>query len=51
VRLYAYQEQDAMLQFIIKRALLMIPTLLIVSLISFVIIQLPPGDFLTTYVS
>ena len=40
-----------MLQFIIKRLLLMVPTLLIVSLISFIIIQLPPGDFLTTYVA
>jgi peptide/nickel transport system permease protein len=40
-----------MLQFIIKRGLLMIPTLLIVSMISFIIIQLPPGDFLTTYVA
>jgi peptide/nickel transport system permease protein len=40
-----------MLQFIIKRVLLMMPTLLAVSIISFVIIQLPPGDFLTTYVA
>jgi peptide/nickel transport system permease protein len=38
-----------MLQFIMKRLLLMVPTLLIVSIISFIIIQLPPGDFLTTY--
>lgn len=29
----------------------MIPTLIAISIISFVIIQLPPGDFLTTYVS
>jgi peptide/nickel transport system permease protein len=30
---------------------MMIPTLIAISIISFVIIQLPPGDFLTTYVS
>jgi peptide/nickel transport system permease protein len=28
----------------------MIPTLFIISMITFVVIQLPPGDFLTTYV-
>ncbi len=34
--------------FVIRRLLLMVPTLLVISLISFAIIQLPPGDFLTT---
>jgi peptide/nickel transport system permease protein len=29
----------------------MIPTLFVISVISFVIIQLPPGDFLTSYVA
>ncbi len=29
----------------------MIPTLLAISLITFVIIQLPPGDYLTTYIA
>ncbi len=38
-----------MLQFILRRVLLMIPTLFAVSLLSFAIIQLPPGDFLTSY--
>lgn len=38
-----------MLKYIIRRLLLMIPTLLAISVISFVIIQLPPGDFVTTY--
>lgn len=38
-----------MFGYIIRRILLMIPTLFIVSIISFFIIQLPPGDFLTTY--
>jgi len=29
----------------------MIPTVVVISIISFVIIQLPPGDFITSYVS
>jgi peptide/nickel transport system permease protein len=40
-----------MLQFAIRRILYMIPTLIIVSILSFVIIQLPPGDYLTTVVT
>jgi peptide/nickel transport system permease protein len=40
-----------MIAYIIRRILLMIPTLIAISIISFIIIQLPPGDFLTTYVS
>jgi peptide/nickel transport system permease protein len=35
-----------MLAFIVRRVLLMIPTLFIVSVVSFTIIQLPPGDYL-----
>jgi len=38
-----------MLLFIIRRVLFMIPTLVAVSILSFMIIQLPPGDFLTSY--
>ncbi|HSR33643.1 MAG TPA: ABC transporter permease [Anaerolineae bacterium] len=38
-----------MLGYILRRILMMIPTLLIISILSFIIIQLPPGDFLTTY--
>lgn len=34
--------------FIIRRLLYMIPTLLAVSIVAFAIIQLPPGDYLTT---
>jgi peptide/nickel transport system permease protein len=37
-----------MLAYIVRRVLSMIPMLIIISFISFVIIQLPPGDFLTT---
>ncbi len=40
-----------MLFFIGRRLLLMIPTLLIISIIGFVIIQAPPGDFITSYVA
>lgn len=40
-----------MLAYLIRRLMIMIPTLVAISIISFVIIQLPPGDFLTTYVA
>ena len=39
-----------MLEFIVRRLLLLIPTVILISIISFVIIQLPPGDFLTSYI-
>jgi len=38
-----------MLLYIVRRIGLMIPTLVIISIISFIVIQLPPGDYLTTY--
>jgi peptide/nickel transport system permease protein len=40
-----------MLQFIVRRVLMMIPTLFAISIVTFIIIQLPPGDFFTTYIS
>ncbi|MBP2311570.1 ABC transporter permease [Azospirillum soli] len=40
-----------MLGYVIRRILIMIPTLLAISVITFVIIQLPPGDYLTTLVT
>ena len=40
-----------MLRYIIHRLLLMIPTLLAISLIVFIIIQLPPGDYLESYIA
>ena len=40
-----------MLKFIIKRLLWMIPSLIVVSFLSFVLIQLPPGDYVTTYIA
>ncbi len=39
-----------MLFYIIRRIMILIPLLMILSIISFVIIQLPPGDYLTTYI-
>jgi peptide/nickel transport system permease protein len=36
------------LSYVIRRVLLMVPTLLAISAISFIIIQLPPGDYLST---
>jgi len=40
-----------MVQYILRRIAIMIPTLLVISVVTFVIIQLPPGDFLTSYVA
>lgn len=40
-----------MLSYVVRRLFVMIPTLLAISFITFVIIQLPPGDFLTTYIA
>jgi peptide/nickel transport system permease protein len=37
-----------MLSYLIRRVLIMIPTLIAISAIVFTIIQLPPGDYLTT---
>jgi peptide/nickel transport system permease protein len=37
-----------MLAYTLRRLLAMIPTLFLVSIITFIIIQLPPGDFFTT---
>ncbi|HLP68939.1 MAG TPA: ABC transporter permease [Rhizobium sp.] len=38
-----------MLKYVVTRSMWAIPTLVFVSFISFVIIQLPPGDFVTAY--
>ena len=40
-----------MFGYIVRRLFVMIPTLLAISAISFFIIQLPPGDFLTTMIN
>ncbi len=38
-----------MLGYILKRLLIMIPTLFLISVIAFTALQLPPGDYLTSY--
>ena len=40
-----------MVQFMVRRTLFMIPTLLAISVLSFVIIELPPGDYVTDYIA
>ena len=40
-----------MLRFVVHRVLHMVPTLIVVTIIAFFIIQLPPGDFLSTQVA
>ena len=40
-----------MLRFLLKRILSLIVTLFAVSIVAFAIIQLPPGDFLTSYLA
>jgi peptide/nickel transport system permease protein len=37
-----------MISFILRRLLGMVPTLILVSILTFIIIQLPPGDFMTS---
>jgi peptide/nickel transport system permease protein len=39
-----------MLSYLVRRILIMVPTLIAISAIVFVIIQLPPGDYLTTMI-
>ena len=40
-----------MANYILKRILMMVPTLFVISVMVFVIIQLPPGDYLETYIA
>ena len=40
-----------MLVYILRRVLIIIPMLLAVSIVAFLVIQAPPGDFLTVYIS
>ena len=40
-----------MFAYLVRRVLIMIPTMLAISLITFVIIQLPPGDYLSNQVA
>src|SRR5881394_3411932 len=40
-----------MLRYTVHRLLIMIPTLLVISFITFMIIKLPPGDFLSNQIA
>ena len=40
-----------MLVYIARRLLLLIPVIIVISVVIFVIIQLPPGDYLTSYIN
>jgi peptide/nickel transport system permease protein len=40
-----------MLEYIIRRILVLVPLLFVISVITFVLIQLPPGDFMSTYIA
>jgi len=40
-----------MYSYILRRLIYMVLSLLLISVISFVVIQLPPGDFLTSYIA
>jgi len=40
-----------MLQYIVRRLFFFIPTLVVVSIVVFIVIELPPGDYLTTYIT
>ncbi|WP_017590224.1 ABC transporter permease [Nocardiopsis ganjiahuensis] len=40
-----------MRDYVIRRCLYMVPTLFAISVVAFLVIQLPPGNFLTTYIA
>lgn len=40
-----------MLKYIIRRLLMMIPMMILISLVSFLLIELPPGDFMTQQIT
>src|ERR1044072_1819172 len=40
-----------MLRYTVHRLLIMIPTLLVISFVTFMIIKLPPGDFLSNQIA
>src|SRR5690606_11215754 len=47
----AIRDSGAMFGYLVHRILVMIPTLIAISAIVFVIIQLPPGDYLSTHIA
>jgi len=38
-------------RFIVRRLLMMIPMLLAISLVAYIVMELPPGDYLTSYIA
>ena len=40
-----------MLGYLVHRLLIMIPTLIAISIVIFIIIHLPPGDYFSTYIA
>ncbi len=42
--------QNRLMLYILRRIVIMIPTLLVISLLAFIIIELPPGDYVTSHV-
>jgi peptide/nickel transport system permease protein len=40
-----------MLGYLVRRILIMIPTLIAISILTFIIINLPPGDYFSTYIA
>ena len=40
-----------MLRYLVQRLIVMIPTLVAISILTFIIIQLPPGDYLSNQVA
>ena len=43
------RRRPCMFGYIMRRVLFMIPTLFVISIVSFIALQLPPGDYLTSY--
>lgn len=42
--------KNQFLVYLLRRILIMIPTLLVISILVFIVIELPPGDYVTSYV-
>ena len=40
-----------MITFLVRRVFIMIPTVVLISVISFLVIDLPPGDLASSYVA
>ncbi len=49
-KLIAFFKRD-LVQYIIKRVLMFIPTLILISILVFFVIQLPPGDYVSAHIA